>query len=338
MIPVLLGPNQPRQFYLGGAAIAALRDEPALDDYRPEDWVGSTTPRWGESADGLSALPDGTRLRDAVEAAPEEWLGPAHVAAYGASTELLVKLLDAGQRLPVHVHPSRAFALRHLGSRHGKTESWVVLATKGAAPSVYLGWRHDVPHSQLMQWHASQDTAAMLANMHELAVQPGDSVLVPAGTAHAIGEGVFSVELQEPTDFSIMIETAGFDLDPEGGELGLGKDLALSCVSEKAFSREALDQLMVRDRAPAGSPLADLMPAAAADYFRAHLARAGAQLPAGFAVIIITKGAGQLKGQTWELEVEKGQSLVVPYSAGPVEVTGDLEAIWCRPPTTAPTI
>jgi mannose-6-phosphate isomerase len=333
----VLGPNQPHQFYLGGAAIAELRGEVQTDPYRPEDWVGSTTTRWGEDDDGLSRLPDGTRLRDAVESAPHEWLGPDHVAAYGASTELLVKLLDAGQRLPVHVHPSRPFALRHLGSRHGKTESWVVLGTKGASPSVFLGWRRDVPHSQLMEWHRSQDTSAMLANMHELTVQAGDTVLVPAGTAHAISEGVFCAELQEPTDFSIMIETAGFDIDPDEGELGLGKDLALSCVSEAAFTGAQLDDLTVRQAASSSLPVADIMPAAAAEYFRAHVARTGARLPAGFAVVIVTAGPGALKGETWELELSKGQSLVVPYSAGPVVVSGGLEALWCRPPTPTPT-
>lgn len=337
MKPVVLGAHQPRQFYRGGAAIAELRGEPLSDDHGPEDWVASTTKRWGGLEDGLSRLPDGTWLRDAVEANPGEWLGPDHVAAYGASTELLVKLLDAGQRLPVHVHPSRPYALRHLGSRHGKTESWVVLGTRGASPCVYLGWSRDVPHSQLLEWHREQDTAAILASMHQLAVNPGDTVLVPAGTAHAIGEGVFSIELQEPTDFSIMIETAGFDLDPNGGELGLGKDLALSCVTEKAFSEADIDALVLQAGNERPGAVVDLMPEAAADFFRAHLGRANAQFPAGFAVVIVTVGAGTMQGQGWELELRRGQTLVVPYGAGRASISGNVETVWCRPPMPAPT-
>ena len=58
-------------------------------------------------------------MRDAVAADPEAYLGAAHVARYGASTALLVKLLDAGQRLPAHFHPGRAFALR--GVRLGRS-------------------------------------------------------------------------------------------------------------------------------------------------------------------------------------------------------------------------
>jgi hypothetical protein len=52
---------------------------------------------------------------------------------------VLVKLLDAGERLPVHAHPDRAFALRHLDCRNGKTEAWVVVGTSVADPVVYLG-------------------------------------------------------------------------------------------------------------------------------------------------------------------------------------------------------
>src|SRR5690606_28817774 len=71
----------------------------------PEDWVASTATVFRHSTEGLTRLPDGRWLRDAVQAAPIGWLGRRHVDAHGTSTALLVKLLDAGQRLPVHFHP-----------------------------------------------------------------------------------------------------------------------------------------------------------------------------------------------------------------------------------------
>jgi hypothetical protein len=42
---------------------------------------------------------------------------------FGADTRLLVKLLAAGQRLPVHAHPHVSFAAEHLGRAHGKAEA-----------------------------------------------------------------------------------------------------------------------------------------------------------------------------------------------------------------------
>lgn len=345
MGPLELGPNQPRQFYRGGAAIAAFRGTSAPDEFRPEDWVGSATARFGEQTDGITRLPDGRLLSDAIAASPEAWLGPEHASYFGASPALLVKLLDAGQRLPVHAHPTRAFALRHLGSRHGKTEAWLVLGTQGAEPAVYLGWSRDVEQTEIARWVADQDSQAMLSNLHRLPVGAGDAVLVPAGTPHAIGEGVFSVELQEPTDYSVMLEFAGFGLKQSDGELGLGRELALSCVSRQALSEACLDELVRRQVLNKGpgpttaAPLAaDVLPSAAAPYFRAERVVPGTSevtLEASFAVLVVVAGAGRLCGTGWEVAVKAGTTWVVPWGAGASTAQGDVELLRCLPPLPA---
>jgi hypothetical protein len=114
---VVLGPNQPAgRFYAGGERIAAFRGLGHWLPFTPEDWVGSTTSLAGEQETGVSRLPGGESLADAVVADPVGWLGVEHVEAYGADPALLVKLLDAGERLPVHAHPTRQFAAAHVGS------------------------------------------------------------------------------------------------------------------------------------------------------------------------------------------------------------------------------
>jgi mannose-6-phosphate isomerase len=337
MQPIELGPNQPRQFYLGGEAIAELRGITEHDGYRPEDWVGSATPRFGMEEDGLSRLPDGRYLRDALEADPERWLGPAHAEYFGSSPALLVKFLDAGQRLPVHVHPDRSFAYRHLGSVHGKTEAWVVLGVRGPSPAVYLGWSRDVEAGELSRWVADQDTATMLGQLHELTVGPGDAVLVPAGTPHAIGGGVFVAELQEPTDFSIMLEFKGFEIDQAGGDLGLGRDLAVSSVRRKAFRASELDGLQRHPAARGSSEdyvVQDVMPVAADPYFRAQrvFGRGAPRLEASFAVVLVIAGVGSLEGDGWTVPVKRGSTLVVPWASGEVRVRGEVELLRCLPP------
>src|SRR5215470_15172790 len=178
MPPVALGPNQPATFYRGSGRLAAFR---GMDlEPRPEDWVASTTTRYGQAGSGLSVLPDGTFLADAVAAEPLAWLGPAHVALHGTDPALLVKLLDAGQRLPVHVHPDRPFALAHLASPYGKTEAWIVLdAAPGA--SVHLGFTRDVAAGELAAWVSAQDVAALLGATNRVPVHAGDAILCPAG-------------------------------------------------------------------------------------------------------------------------------------------------------------
>ena len=68
-------------------------------------------------------------------------------------------------------------------------------------------------------------------------LSPGDRVLVPAGMPHAIGRGILLVELQEPTDFSVLLEWEGFAIDGRAeGHLGLGFDVALGCVDRAGWS------------------------------------------------------------------------------------------------------
>jgi mannose-6-phosphate isomerase len=294
------------------------------------------TTRFGSATQGLSVLGDGRLLRDAVEAEPLAWLGAAHVEAYGAETDLLVKLLDVGQRLVVHVHPDRAFAQRHLGCRHGKSEAWIVLETAGDASVVYLGFRREVAEDELRRWVDTQDTTAMLDALNVVPVAPGDAIFVPAGVPHAIGEGMLLVELQEPTDFSILMEWKGFDIDGVvDGHLDLGFDLALSCVDRSPRSSAEVDAL----RGPVvDSARARLLPTAADPYFRAERLRDGAELPAGFAVVVTIAGSGSLSTEHGgALPLTRGDTVAIPHAAGAARVDGDVELICCLPPDpTAP--
>lgn len=190
MVPERLPANQPpARFYAGGRRIAELRGTdggtPLSDDHVPEDWVASATTLFGEADLGLTRLADGVLLRDALAADPVGWLGADHVATFGTDPALLVKLLDAGQRLPVHAHPDVPFAIEHLGLAHGKTESWVVIEP---AP-VYMGFTREVSADELAAWVDAQDVDAMLGAMHLLRLERGDAVLVPAGMPQAIDKG-----------------------------------------------------------------------------------------------------------------------------------------------------
>jgi hypothetical protein len=158
---ILLPVNQFDHFYRGGDRIGALRHGPG-GPRRPEEWIGSTTARFGQAPAGLTVLPDGKALAEDVSADPEGWLGPAHVARYGPSTELLVKLLDLDQRLPVHLHPTRAFSRTHLGLAHGKTEAWYVLdAPEGAR--VGVGFAQPMSIEQVRSWVMNRDSDALLS-------------------------------------------------------------------------------------------------------------------------------------------------------------------------------
>jgi mannose-6-phosphate isomerase len=314
MQPQVLPPNVLKHFYEGGPRIAALRGITLESDHMPEEWIGATSTIFGQER-GPSRFADGTLVRNAVQQDPEGYLGPEHVARYGADPGLLVKLLDAGQRLPCHFHPGRAFAREALDSAHGKTEAWIILeADPGAA--VWSGFKGPVELDEVREWMRSQDSAAMLAAMHELPVAAGDVVFVPAGTAHAIGDGILLLELQEPTDFSVLLEWDGFELSPHDGHLNLGWDRAL----------EALD----RDASEAPRA-ADTLPTEADPYFRAERISGDASLDAGFSILVVLSGEGALVAGDVTTALARGTAVLIPYGAGETRLEG-VTALRCRPP------
>jgi mannose-6-phosphate isomerase len=304
-------PTRVYRFYRGGALLGRLRGEDEEDGPLPEDWVGSVTPASNPGRDepeaGLSRLADGRLLRDAIAAEPEAWLGWAHLERFGATTGLLVKLLDSAERLPVHAHPTRAFACQHLGSAFGKTEAWIVLATRAAEGEVWVGLREPVPRKIYRGWIERQDTESLLLSLNALTVRAGDVVFVPAGVPHAIGVGVLIAELQEPTDLSLICEWDGFPIRPVDSHLGLGWSRAI----------EALDL----DR---HEPVLGL-PDEAREFFWAD----DVVEPAGrFAVLVVTEGEGSLGGEA----ARAGDAFAVPATAERFEVAGSLRVLRCLSP------
>jgi mannose-6-phosphate isomerase len=332
--PIVLEPNPVRRFYRGGAAIAAFRGIGGWDDFAPEDWVGSTTAVSGDDRQGISRTADGRILREAIGEDPEGFLGPNHVRRFGPDPALLVKLLHAGERLPVHWHPDRTFSRLHLECPFGKTEAWVVVEASPQA-AVRLGFRTDTDRSVIERWLEEQDTRSILSSLHRLPVRPGDTVLVPAGTPHSIGEGVLLVELQEPTDFSVLLEWKGFAIDGASqGHLGLGFDVALSSLDDSALAEEDLVRLRGgRERDGERPGVEVLFPPEADPFFRAERIRAGASIPAGFSIVVVVGGSGLLCGEGWpRVPLVRGTTVLVPYGAGECRTEGGAVLIRCMPP------
>jgi mannose-6-phosphate isomerase len=335
--PIELAPNQLHHFYRGGEGIARFRGIPSTDDHAPEDWIGSTATMFGTDGAGLSALPDGRLLRDAIAGDPVAYLGPAHTTEYGADPALLVKLLDPGERLPVHFHPDGAFARHHLGLTHGKTEAWLIVETQGERPTVWLGFSEDVGADELAHWVDRQDSAAMLDALNELTVAPGDCFFVPAGLPHAIGEGVFLVELQEPSDLTVLLEWSGFDIDGRrDGHLGLGFDTALEGARRGTVPGDELARLTRRTASVSESrPGArTLLPPAAGSFFRAERLRPSpaVSLEPAFSILVVVDGEGSLETEGGRVRLSRGESLLVPYAAGPGELKGSVDVLRCLPP------
>ncbi|SPO29241.1 related to Mannose-6-phosphate isomerase [Ustilago trichophora] len=290
--PIILPSHQlPERFYLGGPRIASFRGEPSRSSREPEDWVASTTCCAGHDTLGLTRLPTtNTLLLDEIQRDPISWLGATHVDKYGEDTKLLIKLLDAGQRLPIHAHPHVDWARVHVKRNHGKAEAWHILSSG----EVYLGLKEAVSEERLLELVDKQEVETMLAMMHKVDVKEGDTVYVPPGMLHAIGEGILLVEVQEPEDLSILLEWRDFQLDGRAdGHLGLGFEKAITAVTTSTLTEEHLETLVTRAGAVAST--SNVLPQEALEFFRMDRFERNANVTASFQIVVVLKGEVEIK-------------------------------------------
>ena len=309
--PHRLSPNVIEHFYRGGERIAALRGAESRSSRgeplrRPEEWLASTVTRWGTDDSGLTELDGFGMLTELIAADPDGWLGADHVARWGSSTALLVKLLDAGQRLPVHVHPNRRFATDHLGCPFGKTEAWVVLDAPAGGGTVFVGTTRPVRRERVGRAGRGQAVDAMLELLHPIQSTPATAsscrrrhrtASMPAcsssscrsrPTSPCCWSGTGSTSTGEPMVISASASTW----------------LSTPCAQTRSAASD-VDRLVRRARRRAPATARPLLPAGADPYFRAWAvgtSAAAVTVQAAFSVVIVTDGAGTLRWAGGQLD------------------------------------
>ncbi len=190
---------------------------------------GKTPPgdRAGESLE-LSAIP-GLESRDEAGKTLTELISQLGSrltgSGVGAPFPLLIKLIDAKERLSVQVHPDDAYAKERHG-KLGKNEAWHILDARPGARLV-LGLREGTGAKQLEA--AALRGAATEGLLREVAVRAGETYYIPAGTVHAIGGGITLYEIQQSSDVTYRLYDWGrVDARGQGRELHLQDSLAVA--------------------------------------------------------------------------------------------------------------
>jgi mannose-6-phosphate isomerase len=236
--------------YIGGKKLDEIAGKQnPKDGHFPEIWLMSVVQAFNAGreniCEGLNYLEESSpliSLKEAIENSPEELLGVEHTKVYGANPGILVKLIDAAERLTIQVHPTREKARALFGSSFGKTECWYCLGGRvinGQQPCIYLGFKEGISKEYWRELFDKQDITGMLNCLHKFDINPGDIFLVEGGIPHAIGAGCFLVEIQEPTDYTIRVERttpAGLAVADAMCHQGLGFDRMFECFDYNGLS------------------------------------------------------------------------------------------------------
>jgi mannose-6-phosphate isomerase len=136
---------------------------------------------------------------------------------------LLLKLLDAREKLSLQVHPPEKVAAK-LGGE-AKTEFWYVAAADPGA-ELFVGLREAMTR---VQFEEALNSATVAQCLDKIRVKTGDAMFLPAGRLHAVGEGNLLVEIQQNSDTTYRV----FDwnrVDDRGGPRQLHVDQALQSI------------------------------------------------------------------------------------------------------------
>ncbi|MCH7623067.1 MAG: hypothetical protein IIB46_03200 [Nitrospinae bacterium] len=107
-----------------------------------------------------------------------------------------------------------------------------------------MGFQHPPEKAELKRMIEEQDTDAILACFDKISIKTGDVFIVPGGMPHAIGEGVFMIEIMEPTDFAVRIEfeRGGYRSPEESRFMNRGIDFAFSMFNYESISVETIKE------------------------------------------------------------------------------------------------
>jgi mannose-6-phosphate isomerase len=334
--PFRLDENRVWRIYQGGALIDRFRHKkPETDAFFPEDWIGSTTRavnagRENLVREGLSTI----RLNsDAGKEQPllseilkdpqiaQDIFGPAHVARFGTGCGVLVKLLDSKIRLPLQTHPDKTFAKKNLNSNFGKSECWIILGGReinGEKPHVFFGFKEGVKKAEFERCFTTQDIPGMISLLNKVYVEPGQVFTIPANLIHAIGAGVFLMEIQEPSDHVFHFDRKGecWNLSEYQVHMNLGQRMMLDTIDYSVTGSQVFSRFCSRfNPTDNNQGTQEFLPHWITDYFRGNFITAVDLVCPILSVVIgiVVGGTGVIQSDDFELPIGAGDTFMIPF-------------------------
>lgn len=231
---------------------------------------------------------------------------------------LLVKFIDAEKNLSVQVHPDDSFAQVNENGEYGKNEVWYIISAKPGARLVY----DMTPGTTKECFSSAIKNGTIEKCLKTVEVYPGDTLNIPSGLVHAIGEGIMLVEIQQNSDITyrvydykrtdrpLQIEKALQVIDFNSGTIrekypGLkvaltGKSFKTYIVANRYFAVEVYDISGSVDENADGS---------------------------NFYIYTFIEGSGVIKWGNNSIEIRAGESVFIPSAMGKYSLIGHIKGL-----------
>ncbi|MBN1899399.1 MAG: class I mannose-6-phosphate isomerase [Spirochaetes bacterium] len=219
---------------------------------------------------------------------------------------LLIKFIDANDKLSVQVHPNDKYASKHEKGEFGKTEMWYIVHAK---PGAYLisGLKTGTTKQQFKKLLEKNDLEGVL---NKVKVKTGDVIFIPAGRVHAIMPGIVINEIQQNSDITYRVYDwgrRGFD----GKARPLHVSKALDVINFDDFSPQTARLHFTQVGTNVMSILARCL------YFQVEKYILNEKMKfisdqSSFNIFSVVDGNAVLNWETKELVMNKGETILIP--------------------------
>lgn len=166
----------------------------------------------------------GNNLQELIEVYMGELVGDRVFQKFGIEFPLLVKFIDASEKLSIQVHPDDELA-RKRHKAYGKTEMWYIIQADNDA-QIIAGLKQKSNKKQFKEYLEKSDLQELL-NFED--AKAGDVFFIPSGRIHATGKGILLAEIQQTSDITYRIYDWNRK-DKNGNTRELHTDLALDAI------------------------------------------------------------------------------------------------------------
>lgn len=260
----------------------------------------------------------GKTLQEVLDVWGKEVLGAK--AAGFTYFPILIKLIDAKDRLSVQVHPDDEYALAHEGE-YGKTEMWYVVDCDEGAQLIY-GFNQDISQGEFLE-RINNNNLSPVCNY--VPVKKGDVFFIEAGTMHAIGKGILIAEVQQNSNTTYRVSDYGrLGADGKPRQLHIKQAVEVTKTEVPTMPYGNVGDVTLY-------PFGTVRELAKCDYFTAELinldGNVGVYDNESFISLLVTEGEVLLSYTGGMMSLKKGDSVFVPATLK-VSLIGTAEIIY----------
>ncbi len=292
-----------------------------IEEYGFESDKDSAAEAWMLSChkDGNSVVRNGELSGLTLMQAIETWGGSAlgKKAKDFSYFPILIKLIDAKDRLSVQVHPEDEYALANEGE-YGKTEMWYVVDCEEDAKLIY-GFKQNISKGEFLE-RINKNNLSPVCNY--VPVKKGDVFFIEAGTMHAIGKGILIAEVQQNSNTTYRVSDYGrLGADGKPRQLHIKQALEVTKTVKPTLPYGNVGDVLLY-------PFGTVRELARCKYFCTELLSLNGNIGIydndSFISLLVLGGSSTLSYSGGTMQLKKGDSVFIPAGLK-VRLTGTAE-------------